>query len=79
LTIRECRVRVKQPGFRCQTVIVATTLLDADEVTKEDLAQLYRARWNGELDPETNPANGHLALQNARARPEGALDTHSGL
>ncbi len=48
--IRECRVRVEQPGFRIKTLIVATTLLDADEFTKDDLAQLYRARWNAELD-----------------------------
>ena len=50
LMVRECRVRVEQPGFRVQTLIVATTLLDADEFTKDDLAQLYRARWNAELD-----------------------------
>ncbi len=48
--IRECRVRVEQPGFRIKTLIVATTLLDAEEFTKEDLALLYRARWNAELD-----------------------------
>ena len=50
LMIRECRVHVAQPGFRVKTLIVATTLLDADEFSKEDLAQLYRARWNAELD-----------------------------
>jgi hypothetical protein len=50
LMIRECRVQVEQPGFRVRTLIVATTLLDADEFTKDDLAQLYRARWNAELD-----------------------------
>jgi hypothetical protein len=50
LMVRECRIRVEQRGFRCTTLIVATTLLDADEFTKEDLAQLYRARWNAELD-----------------------------
>jgi Transposase DDE domain len=50
LLIRECRVQIAQPGFRVRTIIVATTLLDADEFTKEDLAQLYRARWNAELD-----------------------------
>jgi hypothetical protein len=48
--VRECRVRVDQPGFRVQTLIVATTLLDAATFTKDDLAQLYRARWNAELD-----------------------------
>jgi hypothetical protein len=50
LTVRETRVQVEQPGFRSQTIIVATTLLDAEEVTASDLAELYRARWNAELD-----------------------------
>ena len=50
LTIRECRYHVDQPGFRTKLVVVVTTLLDADEFTKEDLAGLYRARWNAELD-----------------------------
>jgi hypothetical protein len=50
LVVRECRVCVEQPGFRVKTLIIATTLLDADEFTKEDLAQLYRTRWNAELD-----------------------------
>lgn len=50
LTVRECRVRVGQPGFRTRVLIVATTLLDVEAFTKGDLAQLYRARWNAELD-----------------------------
>ncbi len=50
LTIRETRVQVEQPGFRSRTIIVVTTLLNAEEVTASDLAGLYRARWNAELD-----------------------------
>jgi hypothetical protein len=50
LMIREVRVPVKQPGFRTRTIIVATTLLDAEAISKDDLGQLYRARWNAELD-----------------------------
>ena len=50
LMVRELRVRVEQPGFRTTTLVIATTLLDAEEFTKDDLAQLYRARWNAELD-----------------------------
>jgi Transposase DDE domain len=50
LTVRECRVRVGQPGFRTRVLVVATTLLDAEAFTKDDLAQLYRARWHAELD-----------------------------
>src|SRR5262249_47933086 len=46
LLVRECRVRVEQPGFRVRVLVVATTLLDAEEYTRDDLAQLYRARWN---------------------------------
>ena len=50
LTVRECRIRIEQAGFRTNTIIVVTTLLDAEKFTKEDLASLYRARWNAELD-----------------------------
>jgi hypothetical protein len=50
LTVRETRVQVEQPGFRSRTIIVVTTLLDAEDVTASDLAEIYRARWNAELD-----------------------------
>ena len=50
LTVRELRIRVEQPGFRTKTIIVVTTLLDSEEFAKSDLADLYRARWNNELD-----------------------------
>lgn len=50
LTVRETRVTVDQPGFRSQTLIVVTTLLDAAKFSQHDLAHLYRARWNAELD-----------------------------
>jgi hypothetical protein len=50
ITIRETRIRVVQPGFRTKSIVVVTTLLDPQQTTKEDLANLYRARWNNELD-----------------------------
>jgi hypothetical protein len=50
LTIRETRVHIEQVGFRTTTLVIASTLLDPEEVTPADLAQLYRARWNAELD-----------------------------
>ena len=43
-------IPVTQPGFRTKSIVVVTTLLDAQQTTKEDLATLYRARWNNELD-----------------------------
>jgi hypothetical protein len=50
ITVRETRVRVAQRGFRTRMLVVVTTLLDPQQTTKEDLATLYRARWNNELD-----------------------------
>ena len=50
LTIREAQFRVEQPGFRTKDIVVVTTLLDPELITKEDLALLYRERWNNELD-----------------------------
>jgi len=50
LAIREARFRVEQPGFRTKSVVIVTTLLDPEQTTKEDLALLYRERWNNELD-----------------------------
>lgn len=50
VTIREARIRIEQPGFRTRMMVVVTTLLDPEQTTKEELAQLYRARWNNELD-----------------------------
>jgi hypothetical protein len=50
LTIRETHVRIQQPGFRCRSMIVVSTILDAEAVSASDLAELYRARWNAELD-----------------------------
>jgi Transposase DDE domain len=50
IPVREVRVRVAQAGFRTRSVVVVTTLLDPHRATKEDLADLYRTRWNAELD-----------------------------
>jgi Transposase DDE domain len=50
ITVREVRSRVEQPGFRTRSIVVVTTLLDPAQASREELATLYRARWNNELD-----------------------------
>jgi hypothetical protein len=50
LTLREIRFQVVEPGRRTRTIDVITTLTDADEYTREDIAALYGFRWNSELD-----------------------------
>lgn len=49
LTLREVRVRVVQQGFRTRSLVVVTTLLDADQYPPEEIALLYRRRWQAEL------------------------------
>ena len=60
LTIRETRIRVEQPGFRSKAIVVVTTLLDPEQTTTEDLALLYRARWNNELDLRSIKSTMHM-------------------
>ena len=50
LTIREVRYAVNQPGFRVREIDLATTLLDAEAYSADDLADLYHQRWHAELD-----------------------------
>jgi hypothetical protein len=50
ITVREVRFRVAQAGFRTRSVVVVTTLPDPEQASAEELASLYRARWNNELD-----------------------------
>ena len=50
LTLRQIMIAVQEPGFRVERIVVVCTLLDERQYTAEELAQLYRARWNIELD-----------------------------
>lgn len=49
LTLREVRICVAQKGFRTKSLVVVTTLLDAEEYPPEEIALLYRRRWEAEL------------------------------
>lgn len=53
LEVRECCISIEQPGFRTETIVVVTTLLDDFEFTKDDIAEVYFRRWNVELDLRT--------------------------
>jgi putative transposase len=50
IDVREVRVRVQTPGFRTKEVLVVTDLLDPLQYSKDDLAALYRRRWQAELN-----------------------------
>jgi hypothetical protein len=49
LEVREVQVNVDIPGFRAESLVVVTSLLDATTYSREDIATLYRRRWTVEL------------------------------
>jgi len=49
MMLREVRVRVSQPGMRTKSLLVVTTLLDAEQYPADEIASLYRRRWQAEL------------------------------
>jgi hypothetical protein len=50
IVVRELRYRVKRHGFRTRQVTLVTTLIDAERYPKADLAELYYARWQVEVN-----------------------------
>lgn len=50
LMVRELRYVTPQPGYRTRVITLVTTLLDADSYPAEDLAELYRSRWQVEVN-----------------------------
>lgn len=50
IEVREVYMQIDQPGFRTDALVVVTTLTDAKEYTKADIAELYHQRWLIELD-----------------------------
>ena len=50
LVLREIRFQITEPGRRTRSLTVVTTLLDPDEYSTEEIAELYGFRWHSELD-----------------------------
>jgi IS4 transposase len=48
--LREVRIHVTQKGFRTRRLVVVTTLLDPEQYPAEEIAALYRQRWQAELN-----------------------------
>jgi hypothetical protein len=50
LVVREVSFRVRVRGWRVRQITVVTTLCDADAVPASELARVYLARWQAEVD-----------------------------
>jgi hypothetical protein len=50
IEVREVEVQVDKPGFRPDSIVVVTTLIDADAYAGDDIRDLFRKRWLVEQD-----------------------------
>jgi hypothetical protein len=62
LLVREVRLDVRIPGFRPDQLMIATSLLDAELFSLEDLTDLYRQRWHAELDLRSLKQTMHMDM-----------------
>ena len=64
--VRHLRYRITRPGFRTRVIILATSLLDAALYSTEELAQLYRHRWQVEL--HLRSLKTHMQMEHLRCK-----------
>jgi hypothetical protein len=50
ILVREVSYHVRVPGWRVRELTLVTTLCDAEIYPAEELARVYRARWQAEVD-----------------------------
>jgi putative transposase len=50
IRMREIYHQVNEPGYRVDELVIATTLLDAQEYGADEIAELYSKRWQVEVD-----------------------------
>ena len=50
ICVTSAPARLAIPGFRTESTIFTTTLIDTEEYTASELATLYQWRWHIELD-----------------------------
>jgi hypothetical protein len=69
IRLREIRYTVTQPGRKQQPFVIITTLFSEDnkqEVTYDEIAELFGFRWNAELDIRSIKT--HLNLNHLRCK-----------
>ena len=66
LQIRHLRYWGDQPGFRTRAITLATTLVDANLYPADELANLYRRRWQAEL--HLRSLKTHMQMEHLRCK-----------
>jgi putative transposase len=66
ILVRHVSYEVKRKGFRVRRIILATTMLHADQDSVEELAELYCKRWQVELDIRSLKT--HMQMEHLRCK-----------
>lgn len=66
ISIRVIQVTVRTPGFRVKELWVITTLVDAEQYPAAEIADLYRRRWQAELNIRSLKT--HLGMEMLRCK-----------
>lgn len=64
--VRHLRYRITRPGFRTRVITLATSLLNAAVYSTEELARLYRRRWQAEL--HLRSLKTHMQMEHLRCK-----------
>lgn len=71
ISIRVVEIKVEVRGFRLRSLLVFTTLLDANQFPRDAIAELYRLRWQAELNLRSLKT--HLGLKQLRCKTPAML------
>jgi len=66
ILVRHVAYTVKEKGFRTKRIVIATTMLNPEQYKVEDLASLYRRRWQVELDIRSLKT--HMQMEHLRCQ-----------
>jgi hypothetical protein len=69
LVLREVRYHIGTPGFRTRQITLVTTLLDAAVYRVDDLAELYRLRWQIETSLAHLTTTMHMEVLHGQTVP----------
>lgn len=66
IQLREIHIRVEVAGFRVKQLWIVTTLTDAKKYTAESIGDLYRRRWQAEL--QLRSVKTHMSMERLRCK-----------
>ena len=64
--VRHLRYQISERGFRTRAVVIATTMLHSGDYTVEDIADLFRQRWQVEIDIRSLKT--HMKMEHLRCQ-----------